>query len=52
MSKDTIEVYGLNAKVIAKVDGTSNEDFLQKINNWMITKLFQSTKHKCSLKHF
>jgi hypothetical protein len=40
MSKDTIEVYGLTAKVIAKVDGTSNEDFFTKNNNWMITKLF------------
>jgi hypothetical protein len=30
MSKDTLEVYGLTAKVIAKVDGTSNEDFYKK----------------------
>ena len=52
MSKDTVDVYGLTAKVIAKVDGTSNEDFYKKKKIWMITKLFQSTKHKCSLKHF
>jgi hypothetical protein len=30
MSKVTIEVYGLTAKVIAKVDGTSTEDFFTK----------------------